>query len=156
MPLRHPIRRTLPVAFALVLSAGLAACSGMGSGLALTTSRTQGYDISDDALAQIRAGQHQQVVQLVLGSPQYTNAFGADTAWYYIEEKQKQTSFGLVTSRERTVLAVYFDGGKRVASRAVYGIEDGRVIDIETRRTPSYGQDRTFVESILSSVMSSG
>ena len=154
MPLRNAARRILPVVLALALAGGLAACSSMGSGVALTTSRTQGYDISDDALAQIRPGQSQQLVQLVLGSPMTTNSFGDGSAWYYVETKVDQTAFGLTMVKSRTVLAVYFDSKKRVASRAVYGLEDGRVIDIETRRTPSFGEDRTFSQSILSSVIS--
>lgn len=156
MPQRTNARRTLPFALSLALAAALAGCSGLGSGMSLTQTRTQGYDISEDALAQIRPGQSQQLVQLVLGSPMTTNAFGNQSAWYYIEEKQQKTSFGMVTNRERTVLAVYFDKNKRVSERAVYGIEDGAVINIETRRTPSFGEDRTFLMSILNSVMSSG
>jgi outer membrane protein assembly factor BamE (lipoprotein component of BamABCDE complex) len=151
MPLRNAARRFLPLAAAIVIGAGLAGCSS--SGLSLTQARTQGYDISEDALAQIRPGQSSDLVILVLGSPQTTNNFGDQTAWYYIEEKLQQTSFGMVTSRERTVLAIYFDKNNRVASKTVYGLEDGRVIDIETRRTPSFGEDRTFIQSILSSVM---
>jgi outer membrane protein assembly factor BamE (lipoprotein component of BamABCDE complex) len=156
MPLRHAARRTLPVALAIALAGGLAACSGMGSGLSLTSSRTQGYDISDDALSQIRPGQSQQLVQLVLGSPQTTNAFGDGTAWYYVETKVDETAFGMSMIKSRTVLAVYYDKNKRVSDRVVYGLQDGRVINMDTRRTPSYGEDRTFIESILTSVMSSG
>jgi outer membrane protein assembly factor BamE (lipoprotein component of BamABCDE complex) len=156
MPLRNVARRILPVVLSVALASGLAACSGMGSGMALSSSRTQGYDISDDALAQIRPGQSEQLVQLVLGSPMTTNSFGDQTAWYYVETKVDQTAFGMTTIKSRTVLAVYFDKNKRVADRAVYGLEDGRVINVDTRRTPSYGEDRTFIQSILTSVMASG
>lgn len=148
MPVRNAARRLLPLLAAIVIGAGLAGCGG---GLALTQTRTQGYDISDDALAQIRPGQSQDLVVVVLGSPQTTNNFGTETAWYYIEEKQERTPFGLVTSRDRTVLAVYFDGNKRVSRKTIYGTEDGRVIDIETRRTPSFGEDRTFVQQLIGS-----
>lgn len=151
MLLRNAVRRLLPIASVIVLGAALSACSS--SGLSLTQSRTQGYDISDDALAQIRPGQSQDLVVLVLGSPQTTNSFGEQTAYYYIEEKLQQTAFGMVTSRDRTVLAVYFDKNKKVSSKTVYGLADGRVIDIETRRTPSFGEDRTFIQSILASAL---
>ena len=53
------------------------------------------------------------------------------------------------------MLADYFDKNNRVAARAVYGLKDGRVINIDNRRTPSFGEDRTFIQSILSSVMNS-
>jgi outer membrane protein assembly factor BamE (lipoprotein component of BamABCDE complex) len=133
---------------ATILAVALAGCS---SSTALVTQRTQGYVIPSTALQQIRQGQSQQTVQLVLGSPQSTNTFGDQTAWYYVETKVNQTSFGFTQIKERTVLAVYFDKSKKVSERAIYSLEDGRAVDIETRRTPSFGQDATFIDSILSS-----
>lgn len=149
MTLRSVSRRILPVAAALVVGAGLAACNT--SGLSLTTQRTQGYSIPEDALAQIRPGQSQDLVTIVLGSPQFTNSFGDETAYYYIETKLAETAFGLEMIQERTVLAVYFGKDNRVVDKAVYGAKDGKVFAVETRRTPSYGEDRTFIESIIAS-----
>ncbi|OAM84228.1 outer membrane protein assembly factor BamE [Devosia elaeis] len=133
---------------AALLAVALAGCT---SSTSLVSKRTQGYEIPASALQQIRPGQSQQLVQTVLGSPQSTNTFGEQTAWYYIETKVNQTSFGLTMVQERTVLAVYFDRNKRVTERSIYTLEDGRAIDVETRRTPSFGQDKTFIESILES-----
>jgi outer membrane protein assembly factor BamE (lipoprotein component of BamABCDE complex) len=132
----------------LVLPA-LAACTG--SGLALTTQRVEGYVLKQEQLAQIRPGQSQDLVTIVLGSPQTTNSFGNETAFYYVETKKESTAFGMDMVKERTVLAVYFDKNKKVVDKAVYGIQDGRVFQIESRKTPSFGEDRTFIESILKS-----
>lgn len=140
-------RRFFPLAAVLVTLPLLAACSG----LALTTQRTQGYSLRQDQLAQIRPGQSQDLVTTVLGSPQTTNSFGEETAFYYIETKVESTAFGMDMLKERTVLAVYFDKDRKVVDKAVYGAADGRVIAIESRRTQSFGEDRTFVESILAS-----
>jgi outer membrane protein assembly factor BamE (lipoprotein component of BamABCDE complex) len=147
MPLR-PIRRLLPVAAVLLLVPSLAACNS----LALTTSRVQGYVLKDEQVAQIRPGQSQDLVTIVLGSPQTTNSFGDETAYYYIQTKVDETAFGLDMVKERTVLAVYFDKNKRVVDKAVYGAKDGKVFAVESRRTPSFGEDRNFIESILSSI----
>lgn len=149
MPLHSVSRRLLPVAAALLLAGSLAACSA--SGLSLTTQRTQGYSIPDEALLQIKEGQSKELVTLVLGSPQFTNSFTGESAFYYVETKVAETAFGLDIDKQRTVLAVYFDNNNRVIDKAVYGNKDGRVFAIETRRTPSYGEDRTFIESILKS-----
>ncbi len=89
---------------------------------------------------------------IVLGSPQTTNSFGEETAYYYISTKVEETAYGLGMVKERTVLAVYFDKNKRVVDKAVYGAKDGKVFAIESRRTPSFGEDRNFIESILSSI----
>ena len=140
--------RLLPLSV-IAIAVALAGCTP--SGLALTSQRTQGYSISDDALAQIRPGQSQELVTLVLGSPQTTNSFADETAYYYVQTKVEQTAFGLDLARDRTVLAVYFDKNRKVVDKAVYGTKDGRVFQIESRRTPSFGEDRTFIESILKS-----
>jgi outer membrane protein assembly factor BamE (lipoprotein component of BamABCDE complex) len=146
MPFR--LRRLASLAAALMIGAALAGCSGLG----LSQTRTQGYAISDDALLQVREGQSKELVTLVLGSPATTNTWGDEEAWYYIETKVSQTSFGLTNVKSRTVLAVYFGKNGKVIDRAVYGKEDGRVIAIESRRTASFGQDRTFLQSMLDSI----
>lgn len=133
------------------MALSLSACS-MGSGLALSTAKVQGYAISQDALAQIRPGQSQDLVVVVLGSPMTVNAFDQETAWYYVETKVNQTAFGLNTVSERTVLAIYFDKNKRVKDKAVYSAQDGKVITIEGRKTPSYGEDKSFIQSLVESV----
>ena len=143
-------QRLLSIAAVLALVPALAACTG--SGLALTTQRTQGYELSQDALAQIRPGQSQTLVTTVLGSPQVTNSFGEETAFYYIQTKIDRTAFGMESIKERTVLAVYFDKNKKVVDKAVYGAKDGKVIAIQSRRTASFGIDRSFLESLLSSL----
>jgi outer membrane protein assembly factor BamE (lipoprotein component of BamABCDE complex) len=142
----------LPFAKASVAAAVLAvALAGCTSSTSLVTKRTQGYEIPDSALQQIRVGQSQQLVTLVLGSPMSTNTFGDRSAWYYVETKVNQTSFGLTMVQERTVLAVYFDKSLKVVDRAVYTLQDGKAINVETQRTPSFGEDATFIDSILSS-----
>jgi outer membrane protein assembly factor BamE (lipoprotein component of BamABCDE complex) len=146
MPLSAVSRRLAPVVIAIALGMGLAGCAG------LTTLKTQGYELSSDALAQIKPGQSQQLVVTVLGTPQTTNDLGQETAYYYVESKVEQTAFGMSNVKERTVLAIYFDKNKRVKDKAVYGLKDGKPVTIETRRTPSYGEDRTFVESIMKSL----
>jgi outer membrane protein assembly factor BamE (lipoprotein component of BamABCDE complex) len=145
MPLSAAHRRLTPILAAILLGSSLSACSG----LALTQSKAHGYDINEDALLQIRPGQSAALVTTVLGSPQVTNTFGDDTAWYYIGEKVQQTAFGLELNKQRTLLAVYFDKNNRVKSTERLGMQDGAVINMDTRRTPDYGEDKTFIESIL-------
>ena len=148
MPLRTASGSIAPLAAAALLAITLAACT---SSTALVTKRTQGDEISDSAMAQIRPGQSQQLVTLVLGSPQSTNTFGDQSAWYYVETKVRQTAFGMTMIDSRTVLVVYFDKNKKVVDKAVYGLLDGKTIAIESRRTPSFGEDRTFIDQILQS-----
>ena len=131
----------------LGLAVAVSACSTDG----FIAHRTEGYVISDSALQQIRPGQSVDLVVAVLGSPQTTSTFGEQTAFYYVETKVDRTAFGLRMPQERRLLAVYFDKNRKVTEKALLGLEDGKVVDIDTHRTPSFGQDKTFVESILSS-----
>jgi len=149
---RQTAPRLASVAAAGLIALTLAGCSGMGSGLALSTSKVQGYALSQDALAQIRPGQSQDLVVYVLGSPQTMNAFNEGDAWYYVETKVDQTAFGLTSVKERTVLAIYFDKNKRVADKALYSAKDGKVFTIEGRKTPSYGEDKSFIQSLVDSI----
>ncbi|MFT6659614.1 outer membrane protein assembly factor BamE [Maritalea sp.] len=118
----------------------------------LTQQRTQGYDISEDNLAQVRPGVSKQLVEFVMGSPQSKNTFGDEEAYYYVETQIEQTAFGLKTVKERTVVAVYFDKKDRVIDKAVYSLADGRVVETVSRKTPGFGQDRSFVQQLLGSL----
>jgi outer membrane protein assembly factor BamE (lipoprotein component of BamABCDE complex) len=149
MTLRQAARRFVPLAAAALVATTLTAC---GSSLALVSNRTQGYVLNQDQLDQIRPGQSQDLVVAVLGSPMTTNSFGEETAFYYIETKVQQTAFGMTVDQQRTVLAVYFDKNRRVTDKAIYTAKDGRVFTIESRRTASFGEDRTFIESIVGSL----
>ena len=148
MPLRTVSGSIVPLAAAALLAVTLAACT---SSTSLITKRTQGYEISESAMAQIRPGQSQQLVTLVLGSPQSTNSFGDQSAFYYVETKVRETAFGMRMVDSRTVLVIYFDKNKKVIDKAVYGLQDGKTIAIESRRTPSFGEDRSFIDQILQS-----
>lgn len=146
---RQAIAPLALIAALMVAGTGLSACSN--SGLALTKSRTQGYDIPEDALQQIRPGVSRDFVEVVLGTPQTTNTIGEELGYYYVETKVQETAFGLSSVQERTVLAVYFDSSDRVADQAVYSLQDGKVFAVVPRRTPGYGTDETFVSAILGS-----
>ncbi|HHG89588.1 MAG TPA: outer membrane protein assembly factor BamE [Devosia sp.] len=139
-------RRLISLGAVVLFSLTLAACTNT-----FTSVRTQGYEISDSALAQVRVGQSQDLVVAVMGSPQTQGSFGDESAFYYVETKIEQTQFGLKTVKERTVLAIYFDENRKVKDKAIYTLQDGRLFAVETRRTPSFGEDRTFVEQILAS-----
>ena len=149
MPVRFALGPMMPFAAAATIALALAGCTG--SSTAFVKNRTQGYEISENALAQIRVGQSKELVTLVLGSPQTTNSFGDQSAFYYVETKVQQTNFGMTTIQSRTVLAVYFDKNNKVVDKAVYSLADGKTVTVESRRTPSFGEDRSFVDQILNS-----
>lgn len=149
MSLSAALRFASPIAAALVLSLTLSACS---SGLSVVQNKQRGYDISEDDVKQIRPGQSAALVTAVLGSPQSVNTFASETAWIYVGEKVQQTAFGMELSKQRTVLVIYFDKNGKVTDMERLGVADGKSFQIDSRRTPSFGQDRSFIESIISSI----
>lgn len=149
MSLSAALRFASPIAAALVLSLTLSACS---SGLSVVQNKQRGYDISEDDVKQIRPGQSSALVTAVLGSPQSVNTFASETAWIYVGEKVQQTAFGMELSKQRTVLVIYFDKNGKVTDMERLGVADGKSFQIDSRRTPSFGQDRSFIESIISSI----
>lgn len=144
-----PAKSSLMVCVALGLSVTLSGCLG-----SLTTLRTIGYDIPEEALVQVQVGTAREVVEFVLGTPQTRNTFGDQDVYYYIETRVEETAFKLRTPIERTVLAVYFDTNNKVEHKAVYTLQDGRVFNTITRRTKSFGTDTNFVSQMLSGLLS--
>jgi len=131
MPQRKPAPVLLTLTALGLLGATLAGCS-MGSGLALSTNKIQGYAISQDALAQIRTGQSQELVAVVLGSPQTINAFNEGTAWYYVQTKVSQTAFGMTTtlsaSQPRAMIS------RRIVSESVTTASDAAIARVSVSR----------------------
>ncbi|MGI9464334.1 MAG: outer membrane assembly protein BamE, partial [Aestuariivirgaceae bacterium] len=50
------------------------------------------------------------------------------------------------------VLAVRFDQLDQVESFAHYGLEDGQIINISTRRTPTRGKEFTVLQQLFSNI----
>lgn len=113
----------------LVIAALAAGCS--------TTVTKHGQLLSDQDVAQIQSGMHQDQVKNVLGTPTTTAAFGRGNAYYYISSTMSQTSFYLPSETDRRVVAIYFTNANLVDRVANYGLKDGKVFDFLSRTTPS-------------------
>lgn len=83
-----------------------------------------------------------------LGRPSTVSSFDSD-AWYYEASKVEKYAFYAPKVVERKVVAVNFDGNGLVTNVNRYGIEDGRIIDLVTRRTPTYGRELTVLQQIF-------
>jgi outer membrane protein assembly factor BamE (lipoprotein component of BamABCDE complex) len=88
-----------------------------------------------------------RVTQL-LGSPSSVSAF-QDRTWYYISRRTEQTAFFDPQIVEQEVLAISFDSQNIVQNMKVYGLENGRMVQMVDRVTPTHGNDLTLVQQIL-------
>jgi outer membrane protein assembly factor BamE (lipoprotein component of BamABCDE complex) len=141
MPMKHASK----LSPALFLALMLAACGNFDNSL------THGYIQQEGALDQVPVGSTKEQVQFVLGTPSTTSAIGGDT-YYYISQQVETSPLMGTQVKDQRVLAIYFGKDQRVTRVANYGIEDGRVIDMISRKTPTGGAEVTFLQQIMNAV----
>lgn len=86
-----------------------------------------------------------------LGRPSASGAF-EDGEWYYVASRMERRAFFRPEVVDRTVVAVRFDEAGLVEGVDRFGLEDGRVIDLETRTTPTFGRELTVVQQLFGNI----
>jgi outer membrane protein assembly factor BamE (lipoprotein component of BamABCDE complex) len=135
------------IATAVCLSLGLWLTSGLGG--CSPTIQQEGNVPDPDQVVQINPGvdDKNRVMQL-LGSPSSVSAF-QDRTWYYISRRTETTAFFDPEIVEQEILAVVFDSKNIVEDMRVYGLENGRMVQMVERETPTFGNNLTFVQQLL-------
>ena len=120
----------------------LAACS--------PTVEHRGYIAKPGAFNQIGNGMSKMEVEGILGSPSTTASvhFKGDS-YYYITSTTESRAFLTPQETSREVIAIRFDDGGQVQSFAQYGLEDGRIIDVNTRKSIVVGEDTGLLKQIF-------
>lgn len=110
----------------------------------------RGAMLRDTDLQQIQPGVGQEQVRMALGTPTTTTTTGSGNVYYYISSKETQSAFFKPTEVDRRVVAVYFSPMGSVESVANYGMQDGKVIDFNSRKTPAPGsRDENVVKQLF-------
>ena len=125
-----------------ILALGLGACG------AITQSYQRGYVLPDGALEQIPLGSSQDQVLVVLGTPS-TVATVSGEVFYYISQRTEQTSFLPAQETNRRIVAVYFDRNRKVERLADYGMKDGKIFDYVSQKTPSGGEELSYISYLF-------
>ena len=109
----------------------------------------RGYVAKPGAFNQITNGMSKMEVEGILGTPSTTASvqFKGDS-YYYITSITTSKAF-ITEETQREVIAVRFGEDGRVRSFAQYGLEDGRVIDVNSRQSPVYGEDNSLLTALL-------
>ncbi len=127
-----------------------AGCAALLLGACSTSISQHGALLEDRHITQVTAGMTQDQVRQVLGSPSTVAAAGRGNAYYYISSKMAQTAFYKPKEIDRRVVAVYFSQMGLVDRVANYGMQDGRVVDFVSRRTPSANtNDETIIKQLF-------
>lgn len=86
-----------------------------------------------------------------LGQPSAVGTFTNDE-WYYVASRMERHMFYAPQVVDRTVVAVRFDPAGAVADVARYGLEDGRVVNLATRTTPTFGRELTVLQQLFGNI----
>lgn len=113
---------------------------------------THGYlPVSADVEALAIGSDTKETVLESLGEPTSKGVQG-DSTWYYVSYTVSTFAFFAPKVSDRQVLAVSFNGSSRVAGINTYGLENGVVIDMNTRETVTGGRKLTFLQQMLGNV----
>jgi outer membrane protein assembly factor BamE (lipoprotein component of BamABCDE complex) len=110
----------------------------------------RGYIAKPGSFAQVSEGMSKSEVEGILGSPSTTASVNLQgDSYYYISSVTQGRSFLRPVETDRQVIAVRFNKDDQVTSTAQYGLQDGRVIDLSTRKSIVVGSDSTIVMKLL-------
>jgi len=137
------------LALALSAFALLAGCNN-GGFLGYDGVVNRGAVIDPRKTAQLKPGLPAQQALALLGTPSTTSTVGGE-AWYYVSQRtERPVAFLNPRVTDQHVFAVYFTKDKKLQRTADYGLQDGKVIDFQTRTMPAAGSDANLVRGMLS------
>ena len=73
-------------------------------------------------------------------------------SYYYITSVTESRAFLTPKETSREVIAIRFDQEDRVQTFAQYGLQDGRIIDVNTRKSAVIGEDTSILTQLLKGV----
>ena len=137
--------RTLALIMALGLASLVSACQ--------PEIDHRGYIPKPGVFNSLHQGMSKPEVESALGSPSTTASinFQGDS-YYYISSTSRERSFLTPVETDRQIIAVRFDKEDRVSSVAEYGLQDGRIININTKKSPVVGSEFSLLTELFKGV----
>jgi outer membrane protein assembly factor BamE (lipoprotein component of BamABCDE complex) len=116
----------------------------------------RGYIPDEEKVSTVKVGADtRDTVQDKLGTPSSSAAFG-DPVWYYISSEDERYAFFGADTTMRQILAVQFNEDGKVGDIRKYGLEDGKVIDLVSRETPTRGREMSLLQSLFGGIGAPG
>ena len=135
---------TLRLLLAVVACAALTACS--------PTVTVHGFAPSDDDLASLEPGIDTiYSLEERIGRPTISGLL-RDDAWYYVQSTMEQLTYNAPKEVNRRVVVVTFADDGVVETVEQYGLEDGRVINLNTRVTVAHTGQKGILSQIFANV----
>jgi len=140
-PRRLKPRRLYP-ALLIIASLGISACTPQID--------YRGYLPRGSDVQKIQPGLSKTEVISILGSPSTTSTVvGAGDTFYYISSIVKTAAILEPEIVDREIFAIEFDSDQNVKKLANYGIEDGKIIDFISRKTPTRGSNTSIIRGLF-------
>lgn len=112
-----------------------------------------GFQAIDAKPADIVAGTDtKQTVLTKLGTPSTTSTFERDNVWYYISQVTEKYTYNRAQVTQRSVTEITFNDAGQVSAVNNLGLEDGQVVAMNGRETPTRGRQLTILEQLLGNV----
>jgi len=110
----------------------------------------RGYVFNDRLIERLEIGKTnlQQTID-ILGSPSTTSEINGK-AFYYIHSRFVSESYRASKEVDRKVMAIYFDRQSNIRDIAIYGLDDGIIIEIVQRTTESQGAELSIIGQLFS------
>ena len=110
----------------------------------------RGYQVRAQDIQNLRIGMTKDEVRSTLGSPSTTATVQHQgDSYYYISSRIKTSAFLANEELDRQVLAVRFNQLDQVQTFGQYTLQDGKIIDMNSRETPSRGRELTLLEQMF-------
>ena len=123
----------------------MAACSA--------TVSHRGYLPRAQDMQRVQVGMSKAEVEATLGSPSTTATVNSTgDSYYYISSTVEQQAFFDPQETDRKVFAVRFNQNNQVESFANYGLEDGRIVNMSSRETPTAGKELKILSQIFGNI----
>jgi outer membrane protein assembly factor BamE (lipoprotein component of BamABCDE complex) len=135
-----------------LLAAAAVATALLGSSACSPVIDNRGYVPDKEALERVKPGsQTRNDVADLLGTPSSVTPF-SDNTWIYIQSRTSTIAFFDPKVLEQNVVVVDFDDAGIVNGVRRYTLEDGKLIDPVSRKTPAPGKELSFLEQLVGNV----
>ena len=129
----------------LVVTLGLMACA--------PTTQVHGYIPPPADVARITPGvDTMATVEETLGLPSSTGLL-QDSAWFYVQSVISSFTYHKPKVIDRTVLVVSFNPDGVVTGLERYGLEDGRIVELQARTTDTGGRQLGVLEQLFGNLL---
>jgi outer membrane protein assembly factor BamE (lipoprotein component of BamABCDE complex) len=90
-------------------------------------------------------------VERTLGRPTFVSQFG-EPVWYYVSMDTHQAAFTRPRANQELALKIHFDPAGSVSRIERSGVDKVVSLDPDGHKTPTLGQNRTFLEDLFGNI----